>query len=321
MALWAWVWAWLHQPKAAPPPQQPALPLALAGLILTATSLDIGRLVLSAPQTNSIFTVGMAGTGEADLGVTGKTPSWTPDGRVIYAGLDGSINLIGADGSGGKAVNTSLSPGTFKPQLANGVIVASSNGGIWAMAEDGSNLRRLVNGGWAAFLAPSGKWLTYTMPLAAPDGNQIFRINVDGTGNQQLTFLGDATHPNGNASAISPDEQTIALFWGPEATAVDQSVFTWGHRDVAVMPANGGTPRVVVAAHLVSGSQDLAAFPKGACVAADNPAWSPDGKQILYDCGTVLASPEGGTHIVDLSGANDHQVSQVLIGGSNVPLR
>src|SRR5262249_34002443 len=132
-------------------------------------------------------------------------PSWTPDGRIIFVSRrsgSSQIWLMDADGGNARQVG-SLSPATLPlmPQLAtNGpaVFMAAderaqpdgANAGIWAMRDDGSGLRQLTTGTQPS-LARSGTWLSYTFETADPYHREIWRIGTDGTGKQQLTFLGD----------------------------------------------------------------------------------------------------------------------------------
>ena len=219
----------------------------------------------------------------------------------------------------------------MKPQMAKNGLIAFADqhgadpGAIWMMQKDGSGLKQLVAAGAAApSIALSGTWLTYTLETNQPYHRQIYRINTDGTGNQQLTFTGDPNYPDGNASSISPDETMIAFFSGKEsdqgAAGFTQAMLTAGHRNVAVIPATGGPRRNLTACKPVANQQEVMALSASDCIAADNPAWSPDGKWVIYDRGAT-SDAASGTWVVDLNGANNQRLYPEVRGSGNVPLK
>jgi hypothetical protein len=186
---------------------------------------------------------------------------------------------------------------------------ASTNVGIWSMQADGSGLVEITTG-MQPFLAPSGTWIAYTFETESPYHREIWRINVDGTEKQQLTFLGDPDYPDANAPNISPDESTVAFFSGKEAdqgmAGATQSVLTFGYRNVAIVSATGGARQTLTPCAPVTTQAELDATSDvtGDCVAADNPAWSPDGKWLIFDIGFVSGAE---TWMVDVTGQNFQQ--------------
>ncbi len=150
------------------------------------------------------------------------------------------------------------------------------------MQKDGSGLRKLAQPAGVPSLALSGNWLT------------------------------------------SPDEMTVAFFSGKESAAGDagktQSIFTWGHRNVAVIPAAGGARRTITACVPVTTPEELRTFPAGACLAADAPAFTPNGKSIIYDRGAPNAEGSG-TWVIDIDGKNERRMWPDTRGGGNVPLK
>jgi acylaminoacyl-peptidase len=255
------------------------------------------------------------------------TPSWTPDGEIMFVSRrSGSSQIwrMEADGGNARQVgNLSATMMPSMPQLAkNGLVVFmaadagpqpdGSNAGIWAMHDDGSGLRLLTTGTQPS-LARSGEWISYTFETAEPYHREIWRINTDGTGKQQLTFLGDADYPDANASNISPDETTVAFFSGKEsdrgAAGVTQDPSTWGHRNVAVVSANGGARRTITRC------KPLQEASSGDCIAADNPAWTPDGKWLVHD------TDKGGVWMTDLDGNGSQLFFAQSRGTVRVPLK
>ena len=282
----------------------------------------------------SIFTVGADGTRKTTLtGPGNQYPSWTPDGRIIFvSNRSGSpqIWIMAADGTNARQIgDLQIGPvlEITRVQMAKTGLIAFRNGGdgIWLMEEDGSNLRRLVkfeNGaGDAPSLAPSGTWLTYTAPAdATPGHNEIFRINVDGTGGKQLTFAGDSKYPDGNASSISPDETKIAIYSGTESHAGDTGLTEW--HNIGVIPADGGALQILTKCHPSATPPEPATGTDSDddCVASDNPSWSPDGHWLVFDRGS-LDPARGGTFTIDIDGNELQQLSTDYAGGGSAPLK
>jgi hypothetical protein len=277
-------------------------------------------------------------TREQVLTDDGLSPSWTPDGHVIFAsGKSGSQQIWIMDDTGANARQlTELAADVLPvmPQRArNGVVVYAGhdaqtepdgNTGIWIIDEEGATPRQLTRG-MQPFLAPSGTWVAFTLQTDEPYHRQIWRINTDGTGLEQLTFLGDNDYPDANAPAISPDEKTVAFFSGKESAravpgAPPDSIFEWGYRNVAIVPAGGGARTTLTPCHPVRSMEELqATSPEtGNCVAADNPAWSPDGRWLVFDIGFYSGTE---TWLVDADGDGFQRLLVESRGVTRVPMR
>lgn len=258
------------------------------------------QLVLSDEQTGFLYLIDEGGGGRIDLPIRGLYPSWKgDDGRLIYVADDGGESAIWfSDDDGGNAWPIGakgMSPAM--PQMGRNEMIAfmgnpsapqPTGASVWTMDRFGANLREVVPSGIQPSLAPSGAWMTYTRQTENPYYRQVCRINVDGTGDRQLTFFGDdPIQPDANASSISPDEQRIAMFSGQEAAegtaGATQSIYTLGPRNVAVMPASGGRRLVLTGCTPVTSPEEIAALGEWGCFAADNPFWYPDGSLIGYD--------------------------------------
>jgi Tol biopolymer transport system component len=297
-------------------------------------------LLLSGPR-GSIVTVHVDGTYRVVLPQTGRTPSWTPDGRIVFVSSRSQVSVMDADGTDAHQVgDLHLEQGNpiVKPQMAaNGTIAFSDiegrpsatadnpgpQNGTWVMARDGTGLRMVVKHCNMASLAPSGTWLSCTKEIGGH--REIWRVDIDGSQLRQLTFpTTDPGYPDGNASSISPDGRTIAFFSGKESTlgtgGFTQSVLTWGNRNVAVIPAGGGARRTITDCTPATTATQVKALTKQGCLAADNPAWSRDGTRLVYDRGTPNPA-HSGTWEIALDGTANHQLSRDTRGGGNVPLR
>jgi hypothetical protein len=295
----------------------------------------------SGPPTSPygpIVTMNVDGSNKRTVVKDGLSPSWTPDGRIIFVSeRSGSPQIwtVNADGTGARQIGD-LPPAMqpVMPQMAMNGLVAftghakrqevDGNADVWLMNQDGSNLRDIAIG-MQPSLAISGTWIAYTFQTDEPYHRQIWRIDTDGSNKRQLTFLGDPEYPDANAPNISPDESTIAFFSGKESDrfvpgAPMQSIFTWGHRNVAVMPASGGTRRTLTPCQPVTNDAELdeRTPTSGKCIAADNPAWSPDSRWLVFDTGF-----KGGTETwkVSTSGAEFMRFHPASRGVVRVPLR
>ena len=326
-----------------------ALALLVGACQITAQPPPVAQrgLLVMNDASGNILTVRDDGTGKTVLPTRGGTPSWTPDGRIIFVSPQGAspsqVWIMDADGGNAHQIgDLHLDQGNpiVKPQMArNGIVVFSDEqgaptqtqdhpgpqNGTWIMQLDGSGLRLLASHCTAPSLALSGLWLTCTLDTENPDHREIWRINTDGSGWRQLTFTDDTPgYPDANASAISPDEILVAFFSGKESShgtnGFTQPITTWANRNVAVILAAGGPRRTITTCSPVTTLTELEALPAGACIAADNPFWSPGGKSIGYDRGSPRPD-DGGTWVVDLNGQNNRRLSPGSRGAGAVPMK
>ncbi len=306
-----------------------ARPADAAGLPLS-TITSQGVLVLATdsigvdPTNSTIYTVNADGTDMTTISGPGNLmPSWTPDGRIIYvSGQSGQpeIWLMNGDGSDAHEVGNLTGVDALQPEMArNGLIAFQASSGtsssIMTMKSDGSDLTTVpLPSGMnpvAVSLAPSGDWIVFTNQTESPYNRELWRVNIDGTGLQELTFPTNPDYPDANAPSISPDGTTIAFFYGKAAdegsAGVTQSVFTFGERNLATMSATGGPITILTKCTPVTTEAQLDALTSSDCIAADNPSWSPDGGWIAY----IRAVPgiAGGTWLISADG----QDTQLLL--------
>jgi len=304
--------------------------------ISTITADDVKKnnlLLIERVSTSSIFTTHVSGIDEIQVTTDAMTPSWTPDGEIIFvSSRSGSrqIWIINADGGNARQIgNLPLDMKPLTPQMAeNGMIIfmgndensePDNNVGIWLMRKDGTGLEKLTRG-MQPYIARSGKWIAFTLQTDIPYHRQIWRINTDGSNLQQLTFLGDPDYPDANAPSISPDESMIAFFSGKEsdrgAASFGQSPLTYGHRNIAVIPSTGGVRKTLTPCRPVTTQVELDTTTD--CIAADNPSWTPDGKWLIFDTGFKSGSE---TWMVDLNGLNFQRFYPKTSGVVRVPLK
>jgi Tol biopolymer transport system component len=282
-------------------------------------------LLMETPPTISVSD----GSQSSVVVLDGTTPSWTRDGRIIFvSGRSGSKQIWIFDGSNATQIGQlppQIQP--LMPQMAgNGKIVFAgitpatqpdSNQSIFVMNPDGSGLQEVAQG-MAPTIAPSGTWIAYTYQTDAPYHRYIFRTNIDGTGERQLTYLDDPDYPDANYAAISPDETQIAIFSGKEAdrNSQTQSIFTFGHHDIAVISAAGGPRRKLTSCVPVTTQAEIQASTQ--CIAADEPAWTSDGRSLVL---TAMFKTGTGTWMIDLDGHNFRPYYPRLRGLVRVPFK
>lgn len=166
------------------------------------------------------------------------TAAWSPDGSSIALALskDGNTELyrVRRDGSAPVRLTVThaanLSP-SWSPDGSKIAFVSDRLGGpqIFIMDATGGNVRRLttsgkynVNPAWS----PKGDKIAFARMSG---GFQIFVVNVDGTGETQLTTEGSNEHPS----------------WSPDGRLIAYSSNKGGAQSIYVMRADGsGQTRV-----------------------------------------------------------------------------
>jgi Tol biopolymer transport system component len=241
------------------------------------TAATNGKIVYSGYDTETsrthIYTMNPDGSGVNDITQAHTDVNWSP--RIFY----GDGPEWSPDGTRISASGSSVS------DAGN---CCSRN--VYVMNADGTNLQRLTNTpsttegeDYEPTWAPDGTWLAFTStrserprdpedPINDSDDREIYRMDADGTNEQQLTAT-----PSVNSDeqpSISPDGTKIAFasnrhyrfFGDPENADL---------LDIYVMNADGtGEPRRL--------TFDAApTYPLE--TQSQNPAWSPDGTRIAYE--------------------------------------
>lgn len=148
-----------------------------------------------------------------------EVPSWSPDGtRILYTYIRSYNNgeivyydlwIVNADGSGDAALTTDHGSawGEWSPDGTK--IAFGGAAGLYTIRPDGSGRAQIPNTLQQDNAQPSWSPDSRKLAFARYDGGgaySIYRINIDGTGLQQLTTTVTALNPS-----WSPDGEKIAF--------------------------------------------------------------------------------------------------------------
>jgi eukaryotic-like serine/threonine-protein kinase len=191
-------------------------------------------------------------------------PALSPDGQtVVYASrTSGNWDLYLQKIGARDAINLTadsqsveLHP-AFSPDGSR-IAFHSSRGGdaICLMNADGSNVRRLADGGYNPAWSPDGREIVFaTARIWDSEGrdklSELYAVNIQSGARRRITGE-DAVQPS-----WSPNRQRIA-YWGQQKG---------GQRDIWTVAAEGGQPVAVTN----DPAQDW------------NPIWSPDGRHLYF---------------------------------------
>ena len=208
---------------------------------------------------SDLYVINIDGTGLVQLTNDGLSffARWSPDGTaIIFAHLAVNINNSGisnnvvstmhANGTGTTLSLTSNlwdSIGFFTPDERQVVFYSQAGGlvaAVWIMDANGANKRQLTPAALEGFpddVSPDSQHILLGNHGNSPPAlsNDIFVMNLDGTGLTQLTHF-PTIHHDGSAS-YSPDGTKIVF--SSDRLSADVSATSFGTYDIFTMNADG----------------------------------------------------------------------------------
>ncbi|SDO06879.1 TolB family protein [Geodermatophilus sp. DSM 45219] len=222
---------------------------------------------------------------------------WSPDGRELafVSDRDGDLEVFVMDADGSDVRQLTHNEATpdaaawdHSPDWApdgDALVFVSDRedpeGDIYRMAADGSEQTRLTETPFVTDYSPSwspnGRHIAFGSTQAGIDNPEVYRIRTDGSGLRRLTRTADGIWDDN--PEYSPDGRTIVF----------SSNRGGADRDLYTMRADGGRVRELTGE-----------------VGVDEwfPAWTPDGRQVVYWSLTLDGSARDTAWTVDRDGTD-----------------
>jgi Tol biopolymer transport system component len=236
-------------------------------------------LLLEKPEDSAIYRVPASGGRATLIGLDGRTPRWSPDGKRIYFRGRTNIESVAAEGGDEKSI-----PIRYKIPLIvwfptgsneiskDGRSITFAGGyhrnedhpgevGVYTVPSQGGEARPVAlptNGSpLSPSWSPDGKWIAYRIVGPEPDGRAGIWISPS-EGGEAKELTSDADRVGEGEVRWSPDGKTIAYF-GSDKT-------------LRLIPSTGGPSRVLTQVP----AEDIL------MLTFYGLSWSPDGSKLVY---------------------------------------
>ena len=207
-----------------------------------------------------------------------STPSWSPDGtQVAFVNRTAEgADIYVMDADGGEPTRLTNTPDdefgpVWSPDRSQMVYSAGGGNGyhLYTMQPDGSNPTPLTTEGnnWGGSFSPDGSRLVFTSTRSG--SADIYVMNADGS--EQTPIL-------------TSNEFDTSAVWSPDGSQIVFMSWRSGNGELYAVDADCIGSAEGCDAQAVN-------LTKHSALESDNPAWSPDGRRILY---TATASSQGG---------------------------
>jgi TolB protein len=190
-------------------------------------------------------------------------PPTPPSGQIAFVGPAGQLEVMNADGSNVKTLTAGRgSDPAWSPDGAK--LAFTGDSGIFLMNADGTGAVQLTDGGMEPSWSPDGSRVAFVMLRWDSTGTEltlhqrIAVVNADGSG-----FAWLSAGPHDDSPAWSPDGARIALVRNSDDGLTPSAIY--------IMTA--ANPSIMIAPSYL---------PQGDLCAQSAPAWTPDGKSLLF---------------------------------------
>ncbi|MBV9156090.1 MAG: PD40 domain-containing protein, partial [Acidobacteriaceae bacterium] len=239
------------------------------------------------------------------------------NGKIAFtSNVDGrpEVYAVNADGSGvTELTDTAGSSGaSWSPDGSSIAFTDGPDGGIYIATEAGSNPRRVTDGGYYTAWSPDGSKLAFNRASAGPGVTDLYTVNVDGTGVQEVVpdAITPAWSPDGSKIAYrAPDGIHVVNADGTNTVRLttvagdDNPQFSPDGTKIAFTSWRSGTGQIWM---MNADGSNQTALTSSSSLNVTAPSWSPDGAALAVSTGD--ASGNQGIAVMNADGTGLHAI-------------